>query len=43
MHDKCQFILRHYKYAHAISLSIGLGWIILMIDIKSWKQEIPSL
>ena len=26
-----------------MSLSIGLGWTILMIDIESWTQEILSL
>ena len=37
MHDKCQFILRHYKYAHAISLSIGLGWIILIVGSRRYQ------
>ena len=30
--------IRHYKYAHAISLSIGLGWIILM----KWYRELEA-
>ena len=38
MHDKCQFILRHYKYAHAISLSIGLGW----IGLIKWYRELEA-